>query len=98
MSFLNPEFYSKYGTNLHSSIMYEDNRPVGKGNALLQSITEFVCTTEFCTTTGMSLLDILEMDYGSYLSVKKTFESVEKPKQAHLNNTLNQLQQNLNRK
>lgn len=60
--------------------MFQDNRSVSKGNALLQSITEFVCMTEFSTITGLSILDILDLDYASYQVIKKTFENTEKPK------------------
>jgi hypothetical protein len=95
MSFLNPKFYSEHGKNIYSSIMYETNRPPLKGNKLLQSITEFFCISEFSSLTGLSLLDILDMDYSTYLCIKKTFENIEKPKSQYLTESLNSLQRSI---
>lgn len=95
MSFLNPKFYSENSKNPYSSIMFENNRPIYKGNKLLQNITEFFCMTEFSTLTGLSLLDVLDMDYSTYLNIKKTFENIERPKSQYLTDSLNSLQRDM---
>lgn len=75
MSFLNPKFYSKHGINRFSSIMYEDNRPVSKGNRVIQSIVEFYTTTDFYSNTGISLLELMELDMYTYQYIRKQYEN-----------------------
>lgn len=71
VSFLNPEFYRDKSTDKYSSLRYESNRVDGRGTRLFKEIVEFLSVSGLCTTLGMSLLDILDLDFTSYTQIKK---------------------------
>ena len=97
MSFLNPEFYRDKSSDRHSSLRYETNRVDGRGTRLFKEIVEFLCVSGLCTTLGMSVLDVLDLDFTSYTQIKKIYGEVTKSQSAAYSGVMQDLK-SMNRK
>lgn len=93
ISFLNPQFYGNCKTPNLMHSMFEDNRAATKGQIIVEDILRFMFSTELHALSGLSFLDIMELDSYTYSLVKKIYEEVEKPKRE----AISKLQQDMSK-
>lgn len=91
MAYANPNFYSDPRIQDISHSAMETNRPIGKGQGIIEDVLRFLMTTEVHTQTGLSFLDIMSLDPYTYSIIKKIYTEVEEPKRE----AMRKLQDNL---
>lgn len=91
--FFNPGFYKDRVPTSRNflGIEYETNKE--NGNAIYEDVLRFFMSTDVHNLTGLSVADVLEMDYMSYDILKSIYAEIDEPRKRMINNIQNQMQQ-----
>ena len=91
IAFANPNFYSNPSIQDVSHSAMETNRPIGRGQALIEDVLRFMMTTEIHNQTGLTFMDIMQLDPYTYSLIRKIYDEIDEPKRAALRALQNNL-------
>lgn len=91
-SYLNADFYTAYPRPELAHLVMETNRPMHRGEQIVDEVLHFLMTTEVTALTGVTFESIMEMDFGLYRQLKKKYDEIEKPKREMLAKLQSQMQ------
>jgi len=91
--FFNPNFYKDRPITSRNflGIEYEDNREIG--NPIFEDVLRFFMSTDIHNLTGLSVTDVLEMDFALYDILKSVYAEIDEPRKKVIANIQNQIQQ-----